>query len=801
MQDEICRVSRETATDVDPWIAQAKQLHEDIARSKAIARDIVREHESGKALAAAAQDARAKLDLLDQEIIYNTKITTALEDLQSFDHDLQSLHSSLSKSDTLGAATQWTSVYARLDTLQDHNGKRIMLAQAREAHNACLKQVENLLDRMFDFGKDRGASWVLIRQELDGKLHCTSRSEEVLTIAEPFVVTVENVLKAFERLGALDVATRVICKNIDRFVLQPITSRGLDKRAVLLRVGNGRLDISHTQEEKKASNVLDCISNALDYLQWNLPESIEASIASVIVPDLVSTMVTDWLSPCVPLELADIPDLEALQIRVSVLAEKLSTSGWSGSQGLFDWVELAPRMWLTKRRMASLDRVRTALSLKRGATRQVERIESEVVSKRDAVFATDIEGDDWNTDWNDDKETGEQSTTLQPEEDDVSAWDSDAEPDQHRIAGRTDSASDGQDDESAEAWGWDEESPHRNQDDTSASNNAPVKKPPGSGINGDVPQGRQVTLKELYTITDIPDHILDIISKDVQEATDIKDPKYSTLANVSPSSGLLALPTFVLAMFRATAPSYYTSSLSNGNMHLYNDCMYITEKLRDASSAPELAQIRSDCDSLEKFAKTAYGREMDVQRTILADLLDGAQGLTSCTQFPYSKQCEDAISSVVDRIRQIYKEWSPILSHSALLQSVGSLLSRVIEKMVQDVEDMEDITEPESQRLASFCNQISDLGDLFVPAEQPPSEGEAVPLTAVYVANWLRFQYLANILDSSLVDIKYLWTEGELSLEFSADEVADMIRALFAESPNRRNAIADIRRSTSRQSR
>ena len=760
----------------------------------------MKEHEASKALEAAAQDAKAKLDLLNQEITFNTQIAKALEELRLFYDDLQSLHSTLSKSDCLGAATQWTAIRARLDTLQDHNGKRIMLDQTRAAHRACLTQVEALLDRMFDFGKDNDGSWVQISQELDGKFRSAKSLPEVLTSVELPGVTIDKVLEAFERLEALDVATKAISKNIDRAILQPIASHGLNKHPLSMRVDDGRLDISHAPGEKDVWNVLDNLFTALNYLRLNLPKTIEASIASAVIPDLVSTLVAEWLSPCVPLELADIPELEALQTKVSELAKNLSTSSWPGGQALLDWVELAPRMWLTRRRMASLDRVRAALALDRGPLRQVERVERQVVSKQDAVFATEGEGSDWDTGWNDENEAGAPLTDTQPEEDDVSAWDFDAddEPDQHRTPGQTEAVSNGKDDDdAAEAWGWDEDS-SKNQDSTPAASNPKSSR---NGTNGDVARGREITLKESYTITDIPDHILDIIGKDVQEATDVKDPKYSALRSVSPSSGLLALPTFVLAMFRATAPSYYTSTLSNGNMHLYNDCMYISEKLRDASSTPELAKIRSDCDSLEKFAKTAYGREMDIQRTILTDLLDGAQGFTSCTQFPYSKQCEDAVSSVVDRIRQVHKEWSSILSHSALLQSVGSLLSRVIDKMIRDVEDMEDITEPESQRLASFCTQISDLAGLFLPADQPQSETEAVPLTAVYVSNWLRFQYMANILESSLVDIKYLWTEGELSLEFSAEEVVDLIRALFAESPNRRNAIADIRRSKSRQSR
>lgn len=129
----------------------------------------MREHEASRVIAAATQDAKAKQDLLDQEIKYNTQILRALEDLRLFNNGLQSLHASLSKSDALGAAIQWKIVHTRLAALQDHNGKRIMLDQVREANRACLRQVEGLLDRIVDFGKDSNASWFHIKHKIDGK--------------------------------------------------------------------------------------------------------------------------------------------------------------------------------------------------------------------------------------------------------------------------------------------------------------------------------------------------------------------------------------------------------------------------------------------------------------------------------------------------------------------------------------------------------------------------------------------------------------------------------------------------------
>lgn len=263
---------------------------------------------------------------------------------------------------------------------------------------------------------------------------------------------------------------------------------------------------------------------------------------------------------------------------------------------------------------------------------------------------------------------------------------------------------------------------------------------------------------------------------------------------VSSGAALLALPTLILAMFKATASSFYGFKLNAGQMYLYNDSMYLAQRIRNIVQEHQLSRLTTDIDALEKFGKTAYSKEMQTQRTIVTDLLDGTQGFGQCSEQPFLGECENAISATVDRIRDVYTEWKPILSHSALLQSIGSLVSTVINKIIIDVEDLGDISEPQSQRLVSFCNQVSQLEDIFIP--ETTGGAEAVPMTAVYVRNWLRFQYLINILESSLADIKFLWLEGELRLEFSPDEVVDLIKALFAESDYRRKAIAEIRQNS-----
>lgn len=264
------------------------------------------------------------------------------------------------------------------------------------------------------------------------------------------------------------------------------------------------------------------------------------------------------------------------------------------------------------------------------------------------------------------------------------------------------------------------------------------------------------------------------------------------------------MPTLILAMYRASASTSY-SKLDCGNMLIYNDSIRLADQLRAICNSkhaqsmtlnlqpPTVRKLENDIKTLDTFAKRAYGTEMEAQRTILRDMLDGAQGFSNCTTPPFAGECDNAVAMTIDRIQEVYRQWQPVLSQSALLQSIGSLLSTAMSKIIMDIEDLSDIGEEESKTLRSYCNSMSTLNSLFV--QQHPGSDETRDMTGLYCPTWLKFQYLAEILEGSLADIKYMWTEGELSLEFGAEEIVDLMEALFADSDYRRKAIADIRRS------
>ena len=162
---------------------------------------------------------------------------------------------------------------------------------------------------------------------------------------------------------------------------------------------------------------------------------------------------------------------------------------------------------------------------------------------------------------------------------------------------------------------------------------------------------------------------------------------------------------------------------------------------------------------------------------------------------PFATVCDDAIATTIDRIGDVKRQWQNILSHSALLQSLGSLVSAVLAKFINDVEELSDIAADESRKLHSYCVSLATLSQHFQTQDDIE---ESRDMVSIYTPNWFKFQYLSEILDSSLADIKYFWTDGGLKLEMEADEVVNLIEALFAPSDHRRRAIAEIKRNSTR---
>ncbi|KAI5200148.1 hypothetical protein E4T39_05838 [Aureobasidium subglaciale] len=797
-------LSKNIAPDVDGWIAQAKKLQGDIERSKATARDIVAQAEAGKALKEKTHDAGNKVRLLEKEVAFNESLATTLDLIRSSCRILDQADEAYANND----------LHASLGHIKQCDASIVALAAAQDTRAVGLLQTRSSRFKATLLDKTTALLQALIRCDIDA--HSVTVKDKVPDMS---AVGLDLLVETLSYLGGLDVYIRRLKRDFEFALINPRLATRPGQYSVF-NVLDASITVSQATSRPDTVATLDDIWACLEFLSTHLPTSVCEPLSQKLLPSLFETLTYTWLDRSVPVQIEQMPVFQQILDRVSKLADQIDTLNWSSTALLKDWVQNAPRTWLSKRRETALGAARSLLFSGLKTRKTVERVETQTVSKGDAIMGgTDVdEADDaWAADW--EEETPETakvdaskpvttSNNHDDDDDDASAWDMDDDDTDTTAISSGPPAKDEnmEEDDAADAWGWGDD---EQVTDEAPKLNSPKKTRKAPSTEQPTQSGdRELTLRETYTVTAVPDGILDIVMQVVSDAETLTDPSYSESPIGPAASALYTLPTFILAIYRATASTAY-GKLDSGNMLIYNDASRLADQIRSfvvkqtekdmTSTLPShlrpSSRLRLDNDikALETFAKRAYSAEMESQRTIVRDMLDGAQGFSNCNAEPFASACDSAVSITEGRLRDVHKQWAPILSRSALLQSSGSLVSTAISKMIMEIEEIQDIGEEESAKLRKLCDKISEVKELF--NQEHPEGGEASNVTGIYCPNWFKFQYLGELLESSLADIKYLWTEGELRLEFDVDEVTDLIEALFADSDYRRKAIADIRRS------
>lgn len=299
-----------------------------------------------------------------------------------------------------------------------------------------------------------------------------------------------------------------------------------------LRIEGNDIHISERVSDTSIATLSGDISSIIDYLATRLPSSVAVPLSQLLMPSLTSRLISIWLSPSIPPNLDGMQDFQAILGVVLNYADQVETYGWHGKDELVDWVERAPRVWLTKRRETSLDGVRRLLIRGLGNKKTVERIETQVVTRGDDLFTGKNGGDDWDAEWSDNNEDGppscnkstrgvedEENEDEEKEEEGVSAWGLDEDTSEEQTA--KDPETHGPGDVDNDAWGW------RDDDDDDGKPSPRAVSPRNNGNHTlSHRTERKVTLKETYNISALPEEILEIIKQMVADAETLAHPEY-----------------------------------------------------------------------------------------------------------------------------------------------------------------------------------------------------------------------------------------------------------------------------------
>ena len=313
---------------------------------------------------------------------------------------------------------------------------------------------------------------------------------------------VHEVIGALEKLQLLDSKVDQLYQAIDDIILSPRLGPPVGKTVAALGVKGDEISITGRQGDIDARQLFADLYTITEYLSTRLPPSVAIPLSQTLMPSLTLRLINAWLTPWVPASLDGGPAFRELLDTVQAFVENLESLQWKGTGQLREWVESAPRVWLAKRRTSSLDGVRAVLARGLSDTKTVERVETQKVERDEGIIAAGGD-DDWNSNWSDHEgeETGSKEAQAPSEN------------------------TNDDDDGVEEAWGWgDDEGPAEGSADADALLSSPRKGSKATERRGSTaPKEREMTLREKYTITAIPEAVLGIIRGIVRDAATLSE--------------------------------------------------------------------------------------------------------------------------------------------------------------------------------------------------------------------------------------------------------------------------------------
>ncbi|KAM0955866.1 hypothetical protein ACFX2A_024708 [Malus domestica] len=286
---------------------------------------------------------------------------------------------------------------------------------------------------------------------------------------------------------------------------------------------------------------------------------------------------------------------------------------------------------------------------------------------------------------------------------------------------------------------------------------------------------------------------------------------HQTLKDVCVSSPRVALEFYqaardALLLYEVVVPVKLERHLDVINqvaVLMHNDCLYLSQEILGLafeyrsdfpSSIKEHAMFVDMAPRFHLMAEEVLQRQIQHVIRSLREALDGADGFQNTherQQFQSASWSIDQVVLIVDKVRLI---WEPILLPSTYKRSMCMILESVFSRVIKDILLLDDIAAEETLQLQSLIHlMLESLISLLesLAALQVEKSQEGITCT---LDDDIPSLYKIQLLDMPLKSITTAWESGELrNCGFTSSEVEDFIKAIFADSPLRKECLARIK--------
>ncbi|KAG0233219.1 Centromere/kinetochore protein zw10 [Mortierella sp. GBA43] len=262
----------------------------------------------------------------------------------------------------------------------------------------------------------------------------------------------------------------------------------------------------------------------------------------------------------------------------------------------------------------------------------------------------------------------------------------------------------------------------------------------------------------------------------------------------------------LIDLYRALVPVHHARTFTNVPalaMLFYNDCMYIARELekipaRFEDGIPGMDEVQYDdvIPALKALAKQWLEIQVQKQRDELMLSIDEARGFQDSGIENNFSSYERSMKQITLVFRHLGKAWKPSLSPMTLYKVLGKLLDDAVLRIIKELENLTDISEKESHKLAALCGILFECEDQFdsagplVERIKGNAYNDEDPIYH-FVPSWKKFQLLTDILELSFAEIMTRFRAGQLYM-FQERELCHLVCALFADTPLRQHNLEEI---------
>ncbi|KAL2317035.1 hypothetical protein Fmac_030911 [Flemingia macrophylla] len=234
---------------------------------------------------------------------------------------------------------------------------------------------------------------------------------------------------------------------------------------------------------------------------------------------------------------------------------------------------------------------------------------------------------------------------------------------------------------------------------------------------------------------------------------------------------------------------------------MHNDCLYLSQEILGfafeyrtdfPNSMKEHAVFVDLAPRFQLLAEEILQRQVHLVIYNLKEAIDGADGFQNTHQMQQFESAKFSIDQVVFILEKVHIIWEPLLLPSTYRKTMCTVLESVFSRIVRDILMLDDIAAEETLQLQRLVHlMLENLSSLF--ESLGPVEQNLHDFAAESLENSIPSIRKIQLLDMPLKSITASWESKELlSCGFTITEVVDFIKAIFTDSPLRKDCLWKI---------